>query len=71
MSSPVSRWLPWLAPPLVIFGIGPVLFFIAARFQILPQIAIVGRGFAVAGWLFLLIGLVWTLIRLFKGPQDR
>ncbi|WP_092385471.1 hypothetical protein [Halopseudomonas salegens] len=59
--------MQWLTPPLVILGIGLVLFFIAARFRALPQVEAVGTGFGVAAWCFVIAGLIWTIVRLVKA----
>lgn len=58
--------MQWLTPPLVVIGVGLGLFFIAARFQTLPQVEAVGDGFAVAAWAVVAAGVVWTAVRLFK-----
>ncbi|MCL5042799.1 MAG: hypothetical protein M1440_10140 [Gammaproteobacteria bacterium] len=73
MSNTPTSWsqrMQWLTPPLVIFGIGLVLFFVSARFQALPQVAVVGTGFGVFATIFVVIGLVWAVVRLVKGPPS-
>ena len=71
MSTTPPNWsqrMQWLTPPLVIFSIGLVLFFVSARFQALPQVAGIGTGFGVFATGFVVVGLIWGIVRLIKGP---
>ncbi|TVP93085.1 MAG: hypothetical protein EA348_01320 [Pseudomonadaceae bacterium] len=65
-----SQRLTWLAPPLVIFGIGLVLFFVSVRFRAVPAVESVGVGFAFFASIFVLAGLIWGLVRLVKAPPQ-
>lgn len=64
------KLMQWLTPPLVVIGVGLVLLFVAERFSALPQVEVVGQGFAVAAWLIAGIGVVWTVLRLIRRSPN-